>query len=692
MKTKLRHITDIIIIIICIFFTYAVVTASARNNCLEIKEQYFAYKTRMIATDLEMGINAGLNINNYYGIDDVAKSAAIYDSEHIDAVILNSANLPVAQSFDITADDGAERLASVFLEQAHSNTDAVFYDAGGKRFLSQPFDTDSGKGHIVLIYDKSYFAHIDTLHLIKGYKDTMNDIVDLALEDITEEVRSLNEKGLRLDDILNMEYVFNSRFTDFGLIDSVELSYKPYGTHSQEAFSDDNSSLYVSMSISSEYVNKTYMWIFLTLLAALIICFMVIIEFLPIRKIARAGSGGSRSAEKSIPIFIRFISFFVYLAVYTVLPYGAIIINSNGESILGLPVAVSASLPITLEAIALLAMLSVSPLVFKKTGIKKYTLLTGLCTVVPSVVCFLYGNVYTIIICSIFLGITQGLLKYLMNYLISICSRDAGDISINYGEFNIGTLTGITVGGSLGSIIAANTGYSFVYIAAAAIMLVIITAVLIFLPYDYINKTHKRYIENETKYSYSEFLKQLAVSPGLVLNMFFTVGVVAISLMFIIAFMPVALDLKGLSPMISTYGFLIYGIAGNYISGYMLKKARALTRKTAAFAAMLIMALSVLVIIPDINAVTIMTASFLTGIFDGYGAPSVTSAFMNIRKARGMDSSLMLTGTALVGGVGNAAAPVIYSTILYSGNMSVNLCLLFVFFLFSGVFILHMKE
>ncbi len=107
---------------------------------------------------------------------------------------------------------------------------------------------------------------------------------------------------------------------------------------------------------------------------------------------------------------------------------------------------------------------------------------------------------------------------------------------------------------------------------------------------------------------------------------------------------------------------------------------------------MLIMALSVLVIIPDINAVTIMTASFLTGIFDGYGAPSVTSAFMNIKKARGMDSSLMLTGTALIGGVGNAAAPVIYSTILYSGNMSVNLCLLFVFFLFSGVFILHMKE
>ncbi len=565
MKTRLRYITDIIIILICILFTYAVVTASARNSCLEIKEQYFAYKTRTMAKELEMGINAGLDINNYYGIDNVAKSASIYDNEHIDAVILNSGDLPVAQSFDITAEDGAERLAGVFSEQSHSNTDAVFYDAGGKRFLSQPFDTGSGTGHIVLIYDKAYFSHIDTLHLIKSYKDTMNDIVNLALGDVTEEVCALNEKGLEYGDILNMGYLFNSRFTDFGLIDSVELSYQPNGAYSQEAFSEDDSSLYVSMSISSEYVNKTYMWIFLTLLAALIICFMVIIEFLPIRKIMRAGADGAVSAEKSIPTFIRFISFFVYLAVYTALPYGAIIINSRGESIPGLPVSVSASLPITLEAIALLIMLSVSPLIFKRTGIKKYTLIIGLCTVLPSAVCFAYSNIYTIIMCSVFLGVTQGLLKYLMNYLISICSRDAGDISINYGEFNIGTLTGITVGGSLGSIIAVNTGYSFVYIAAAVIMLVIITAVIIFLPYAYINETHRRYEGTETKYSYSGFLKQLASSPGLILNMFFTVGVVAVSLMFIIAFMPVALDLKGLSPMVSTYGFLIYGIAGNYI-------------------------------------------------------------------------------------------------------------------------------
>ncbi len=692
MKTKLRHITDIIIILICILFTYAVVTASARNSCLEIKEQYFAFKAKTVAEGLETGIDAGLDINSYYGIDAEAKKATIYDSEHIDAVILNNGNMPVAESFDITDSDGAERLAPIFAERAYSNDGTAFYDVNGKRLLSQPFDEDGSTGHIVLIYDKSYFSHIDTVHLINGYKSTMDEIAKLALKDMANEARSLGEKGLKCSDIKSMGERFNLKFTDFGLIDSVELSYQPNGAYSQKAFSDDSNSLYVSMSISSEYVNKTYMWIFLTLLAALIICFMVIIEFLPIRKIMRAGTEGAVFAEKSIPTFIRFISFFVYLAVYTALPYGAIIINSRGESILGLPVSVSASLPITLEAIALLIMLTASPLVFKRTGIKKYTLLIGLCTVLPSALCFVYSNIYTIIICSVFLGITQGLLKYLMNYLISICSKDAGDISINYGEFNIGTLTGITVGGSLGSIIAANTGYSFVYIAAAAIMLVIITAVLIFLPYSYINEMRGSYMGSETKYSYSGFLKQLVLSPGLILNMFFTVGVVSISLMFIIAFMPVALDLKGLSPMVSTYGFLIYGIAGNYISGYMLKKAKALTRKTAAFAAMLIMALSVLVIIPDINAVTIMTASFLTGIFDGYGAPSVTSAFMNIKKARGMDSSLMLTGTALVGGVGNAAAPVIYSTILYSGNMSVNLCLLFVFFLFSGVFILHMKE
>ncbi len=693
MKKNLRYIINTVIILICLVFTSAVMKSSAGSSCLEIQEQYLGFKMGIIADDLETCIKTGLNINNYLGLDQAAKDAASYDSEHIDAVILNETNKPIAASFDMAADDGADRLAPVFSAAPQLKTKPLSEDIMGRRILSQPFAAEKGFGHIVLVYDKAYFSRINTLFLIDYYKNTVDNIARLALRDVTDEIASLYDKGLKSKDI-SSENIFNTRFEDFELIDNVVLGYDTEGEYTETAFKTLRGDYKVSLNLNSDYLKKTYMWIFFSLAAAFIICIMVIIEFIPLRKIinTRINNDNATNTARTVPVLIRFISFFVYLAAFTGLPYGAIIINSRGESILGLPVSVCASLPITLEAIALLLMLSISPLIFNKTGIKKYTLLTGLCTIIPSLVCFLFSNIYTIIICSVFLGITQGLLKYLINYLISVCSENAEDISINYGEFNIGTLTGITVGGSLGSIVASAGDYSSVYLVSFVIMLIIMTAVLLCMPYAYIGKTDKKRTAENGRHSYFAFLKHLAVSPLLLFNMIFSVGVVAVALMFIVTFMPVALNLKGLSPMTVTYGFLIYGIAGNYISGYMLKKATVLRRKTAAFISMLIMAAAVLVIIPDINAITILIASLLTGIFDGFGAPSVTSALMNTKKAKTADSSFMLTGTAIIGGLGNVAAPVIYSVILYSGNMGINLCLLLLFFLFSGMYILVMRE
>ncbi len=682
MKKKLVFAIHIFIILISAIFTYTVVTAAAGNSCLEIWEQYLNFRTKVIADRLETGIKAGLDIDNYYGLDAEAERAALFDRNNISAVILNSSGEPVAANFDLSA----EKLAPAFAALPYLRAETGYSDVMGKRIFSQPFKTDSGIGHILLIYEKSYFSHIGSPFLIAHYRNTVDEIASLALNDLSRDVNSFHNKGLDAEDIAAMEDSFNSRFSAFQLIDSISMGYDKDG---RPAFSTSDGSFNVNVNINHKYLDKTCLWIFLSLLAAFIICIMIVVEFMPLGRISSEWI--NNGSINTIPTLIRFISFFVYLAVYTSLPYGAVIINSMGESVLGLPVSVSASLPITLEAAALLAVLSVSPIIFKKTGIKGYAVLTGTVTVIPSFICFIFTNIYTIIICSVFLGAAQGLIKYLMNYLISICSKTPEDISVNYGHFNIGVLTGITVGGSLGGITAAQHGYNSVYMVSAVIMLVIIIIALLFMPYEYIKSVQTSHV-SEKKYSYASFLTLLAKSPVMLLNMVFSVGVIAVALMYIVAFMPAALNLKGLSPMVSTYGFLIYGAAGNYISGYALKKARNMKRKTAAFVSLLIITLAVLVIIPSINALTIFAASFLAGLFDGCGAPSVTSALMNIKKARETDSALMLTGTALISGVGNIAAPVIYGVILYSGNIRVNLSLLAVFFLFSGIYIMNMKE
>ncbi len=681
MKRKYSIIINILIILISVLFTYAVVRSAAENSCLEIKEQYFDFITEIIAQKLETGIDAGIDINNYYGIDEIVENPALQDGDHMKVIVLNEKNKPVAANFELTA----EKLADVFMIDHKHETE--FADVNGNRVLSQPFAAKNGIGHIVLIYDKKYYSYIDTRHPVSYYKTTVSNISSLVLNNIAADVKALYDKGLRPDDILDMEDYFNEKFSDFGLIDRINMGYDTKGI---SVFKCSEGEFNINMDIDQDYVNKTYIHILLSLMAAFIICIMIVIEFLPVRKIINSEAYKYQKENSYFPTYIRFISFFVYLAVYTSLPYGAIIINSRGESIFGLPVSLCASLPISLEAVFLLLTLSISPVIFKKTSIKRYTLLIGLCTVIPAFICFVFSNIYTIIICSIFLGITQGLLKYLMNYLASICSETPEDISVNYGQFNIGILTGITVGGSLGSITAAAKGYTYVYMATAFIMLIITIAALIYMPYEHIKQN--RYKQgSEDRYSYSGFFLVFLKTPSLLINTIFSVGVVAVALMYIIAFMPVALDVKGLSPMVSTYGFLIYGIAGNYISGFLLNKARVLSRKTAAIISMLIIAAAVLVIIPDINAITITVASFLAGLFDGFGSPSVTSALLNIRKAKKLDSSLMLTGTALIGGIGNAIAPVIYSTVLYSGNLNINLCLLFAFFLFSGIYIFRMK-
>ncbi len=254
---------------------------------------------------------------------------------------------------------------------------------------------------------------------------------------------------------------------------------------------------------------------------------------------------------------------------------------------------------------------------------------TVLSALIPLLMCFMRINLYFILVCSLLLGICLGMLKYVVNYFIAICSDTDSEITVNYGYYNGGMLAGLTLGGSIGGIISSARGYEYVYLARGVIMLFVL---------------------------------------------------------------PVLLDMEGMSSLVNTYSYILYGIAGSYIGVYMVEKLKNISDNINGFIAMAVIALGVLVLIPKVCLVTILISAVLSGLFDGYGGALLSVIPVNSKNADGMDKSLLLTGSSVTGSIVCIISPVVYSFILNTGSITTNLVVIFLFFMLSGVYVLSIKQ
>ena len=701
MSKKNILIINLFIAIISIVFTFCVINMVYENKCRELNELYVKFMAKNLAEKVETSVRLGMDIDNYYGMSDILREAVSYDENNIDAVFINTEGNPKAYTF---GDDENKKLALVLSRSLKNllNGKEEITNIGNERVLIEPVSSEKGFAYILIMYDKNLFTKMESLNIINEYKRNVNSVLYCTFGSVKSTLYSLYSKGLKGQDIEKLSKFYNEKFSKFGLIKSIEIGYdtgknNEYSIYGN-VFEDDTGKFGLVLNINEKYVRNIYIQTIMTFVASFSVCIMIIVEISSLGKITKKSNNRKDEddiyCKSNISSIVKFFTFFVYLAVYAVLPYGAVIIRRSGESILGLPLSFTASLPVSLNCMGIFIMLLLGDRILKKININSYIIITMLSGIISMIMCLFNMNTHFILISSFLMGVCLGMEKYIMNYLISICSDSDSEIKINYGYYNGGLLSGLALGGSVGGIISSARGYEHVYFAGCTIMVVLLPVLLYYTPFDYVkNRQNKYTFENKDKTkSFCGFVREIIKRPRLALDFAAACIPLNMGLMFIVSFLPVLLDVNEMSSLVNTFSYILYGVAGNYIGIYLIKKLKHKRENVSGFISMAVIALSVFVLIPKVCLVSILVSATLAGLFDGYGGAVLTSIPVNSKNAEGIDKSVLLTGTSVTGSIICTLSPVIYSGILNMGSISVNLIVMFLFFGISGIYILTNKS
>ncbi|MCD7854495.1 MAG: hypothetical protein LUG66_02635 [Clostridiales bacterium] len=179
--------------------------------------------------------------------------------------------------------------------------------------------------------------------------------------------------------------------------------------------------------------------------------------------------------------------------------------------------------------------------------------------------------------------------------------------------------------------------------------------------------------------------------PRFILEILTTVVPLNMGLMFIVSFLHILITMNGLNSTVNTYSYLLYGLMGNYVGIYLVKKLKNLKDNVSGFIALFIIFLGIAVLIPKVTLVGILVCAALAGLFDGYGGAVLTSLPVNSEYGKGIDKAVMLNGLSIAGSIVSTVAPMIYGGLLNLGSLKFNLVIAAAFFGLSGLWILKKK-
>lgn len=697
-RFNLSFFIKILVIICGVIFTIVITRLQSGESCLGIKEQYLRSEAKILSEKISTGLLLGMDLYGYYGLEDMAETLTSIEPSAVDAVITDNFGVPVDYTFEGERDE-IYKLALIFshkVTEAMGEETAVVSD-GKNRILIEPFSLGEENGYVIVIYDKTVLSKLNGINPVSEFGKTVDKVAELTFETMKETASALYEKGLKPEDIAEMSDYYSKSVDESEFISSVSFSFDPtppdgFGM-SEAVFTTEQGDFYAKLDINRDYVKRVYFYMSLTLLAAVILCIMIVIEAGSLGKLFEAKISRNKNDGEAIAPALKVFTFFVYMAVFAALPYGAVILReSSGGGFLGLPAAVVVSLPVVLENIGVFIMLALAPKFFGALGFRVYSKVMILAALAPSVLCAFFTNALSVLICSFFLGVCIGMVKYAMNYIVGVCSDGDDEVRINFGYYNAGVLMGLTAGGSLGGIIGAAKGYSYVFMVSGGILLAFLLIMAAVMPYDYIQSKIKiRGNETTSDAGLGRLFKTACKKPEIILNFIITCVPLNLGLMFIVAFLPVLLNVKNMSSIVSSYCYLIYGIAGNCLGLWLIRASGKVRGKLLAFFGMLLICGSVLVLIPWISIVTLIVSALLAGLFDGFGSAAVTGVFINAGERAGAERTVLMTGSAVGGSIMGIVSPLIYGVVLESGSIGFNLWIVAAFFMLSALGILSVR-
>ena len=183
----------------------------------------------------------------------------------------------------------------------------------------------------------------------------------------------------------------------------------------------------------------------------------------------RSRSAGSIPTTLRLPL--RAMAFLAFLADCMQDPFVSILANDLYEPIFGIPQSVGAALPLSAQVLFAALSAFVCGSVVRKIGVRRMLITGFLVEVVGFLTCGITGQYLGLLLGKSAIGIGAGAILVSLNS-VAASGSDEEETSAAFTAINAGTLSGITVGAGIGSIILGLSSFSTVYYTGAAFLLV----------------------------------------------------------------------------------------------------------------------------------------------------------------------------------------------------------------------------
>ena len=445
----------------------------------------------------------------------------------------------------------------------------------------------------------------------------------------------------------------------------------------------------INIVVDESFISKLISDMRLTFGVIFIICLMITYELSHLAEIVTArvdDDFGKETPEqvKGISAQIKLISFLAYTAIYTSMPYAAVIMREWKATVFGFSESVSASLPLTVELLCIMVFSVIIQKIFAKAKVKHLMLFVFPFLILGNVACMRVDSPYMLIGLRAFCGIGFAFLKYWMNTYVGVASSNAKEVSANFALLNAGLLGGITSGASLGSLLANSFGYQYNYFFTAEICLAVMVFCLFFIPWKMIEQRRETHMTAASEQKQPNFIG-LMKQPAVLKTIIFGDVPLNIGLMYVVAFLPVYMSSVGQSSIITSYAYLLNGLAGVYIGVVMIRALKNLSPKAASSLSLLIGAGGILILVGGNHAGIIMASAAVMGLFDGYGTPTITGFFTSLPEVANADTASMLTVFSSVGSAVQIICPILYNVLIQPDGQTTYLLIFGIIFATVGV-------
>lgn len=515
-------------------------------------------------------------------------------------------------------------------------------------------------------------------HYQMKYKSALTEGARGILTYVDNSITSLHQRGVKYEKMQGMSEYLTNKVKETPILWNIRVYNAIADTG--EALNRANTwvisaplateangeKMQVEIQISQEYLDRKMLNMLLQFLATLIVSAVIVFEVMRLPDIlifrkSRQFNTNSPEQYERITTSLRILSFIAFMGMYASMPFSTILMRQWDARIFGLSTDIAASLPMTLELLAVMLFSMLFAHFFSRAGLKTFIIVAGLLIILGNALCAIATGPFQLILFRGVCGIGFAGIKHVLNTVISLGTEGDERTGLNIAGMNAGLLGGIMCGGSIGAVITNSMGMSFTYLFTAGTLLVCIIMILFSIPWKLLKQNSKNIIAKE-EMSFKGTLQVLA--NGKVLKYLLMVTVpLNLGLMFIVAFIPGYIQKMDLPVIIISYGYLVNGLVGIYLGSFLAKKLTEKLGRTLCVSVMLFIGgVGILVIGIGSSVGIILLSTALMGLFDGFGSPVAMNYFIempNIKNKVGVSSSL-----AFLGVLGNATqmiSPLVYA-------------------------------